>query len=86
MSGVEKLENIVTGMKIGLRERIQCTTCLLGKQIKTKSTVARTRSSKPFELVHTNLAGPIYSQRLGKVLNIALYSLMITLVSCMYIF
>ena len=57
---VEKLEGLVSGMKISdSKVRSQCEICVLGKQVKTKCTEPRCRSSKPLEMVHTDLAGPI---------------------------
>ena len=59
LSDVEKLENVVSGMRIGSKDRVQCQTCVLGKQTQTVSTEARTRCTKPLEMVHSDLAGPI---------------------------
>ncbi len=60
LSDVEKLENVVHGMSISSKDKVQCESCILGKQTLTKSTEPRDRSTKPLELVHSDLAGPIH--------------------------
>lgn len=60
---LEKLVSLdlVDGMKLsdstGIQE--QCETCIMNKRPNQRSREARTRASKPFELIHSDLAGPM---------------------------
>ena len=56
---VKKLEGIVDGMKILPSEKVQCETCILGKQTQNRNREPDERAKKCMELVHTDLAGPI---------------------------
>ena len=59
VNDVTKLEHVTQGMKINSHENFDCETCTLAKQLNTRNRQADTRATKPFELVHTDLAGPI---------------------------
>ena len=56
---IKKMESIVNGMVISKKENFDCETCILGKQTQTISRVPDKRATKPLELVHIDLAGPI---------------------------
>ena len=56
---LRKLPEIVDGMKIVGSRPDDCHVCILGKMNQTRSRLPRKRSATPFELVHTDLAGPI---------------------------
>ena len=45
-----------------------CSTCSLSKSTKTTPPLATTRSTKPFELIHSDLSGKFSTQSLGKSL------------------
>lgn len=53
------LENVVNGMRIGSKSMTDCTTCILGKQTETHCRDPRPRCDGIFDLVHTDLAGPM---------------------------
>ena len=54
-----RLEGASRGMKVSGGERKTCEVCLQGKMTRTTNKEERTRSEKPMEMVHTDLAGPI---------------------------
>ena len=56
---VTELEHVVKGIHINTHETFDCETCTMAKQKNTRNHQADTRATKPFELVHTDLAGPI---------------------------
>ena len=56
---VTKLEHVVKGMKIIDLSKFDCETCTLAKQLNTRNREPDARGTYPFELVHTDLAGPI---------------------------
>ena len=56
---VKKLEHVVNGMHIRDQGTFDCEICTLAKQSNQRNHEADTRATKPFELVHTDLAGPI---------------------------
>ena len=56
---VTELEHVVKGMHINNHETFDCETCTMAKQQNTRNHQTDTRATKPFELVHTDLAGPI---------------------------
>ena len=56
---IGKLESVVDGMKISAKSQFKCETCIMGKQTQDISRTPDRRASKPLELVHTDLAGPI---------------------------
>ena len=56
---VVSLEHVVQGMKITNKDKFECETCILAKQANTRNREADIRATQPFELVHTDLAGPI---------------------------
>ena len=45
-------------MKINNRDTFDCETCILAKQSNTRNHLPDPRATKPFELIHTDLAGP----------------------------
>ena len=59
LSDVRKLEGVVKGMNISDKSNFDCETCILSKQTNTRNREPDIRATKPFELVHTDLAGPI---------------------------
>ena len=54
-----KLEKLVSDMKITSKEKFDCETCTLGKQVVCRNKSADERSNVPLEFVHSDLAGPI---------------------------
>ena len=56
---VKKLENVVKGMNITDSNHFDCETCILSKQTNTRNREPDIRATKPFELIHTDLAGPV---------------------------
>eukprot|EP00794_Sanderia_malayensis_P001519 gene1519-1679_t len=56
---IKKLENVVSGMHICNHETFDCEICVLVKQCNHRNREPDIRATKPFELVHTDLAGPI---------------------------
>ena len=54
-----KLEKLVSDMKITSKQKFDCETCTLGKQVVTHNRNADERSTTPLEFVHSDLAGPI---------------------------
>ena len=56
---VKKLEQVVQGMKITESKDFDCETCILSKQTNTRNKEPDIRATKPFQLIHTDLAGPI---------------------------
>ena len=46
-------------MNISSSKEFECETCILSKTTNTRSREADIRAIKPFELIHTDLAGPI---------------------------
>ena len=59
VNDISKLEQVVLGMSINNHEKFDCETCPLAKQLNTRNHEADARATKPFELVHTDLCGPI---------------------------
>ena len=58
-SDIAQLEGAVQGMKINNHDTFNCETCILAKQTNTRNHQPDPRATKPFELIHTDLAGPI---------------------------
>ncbi|CAB4016811.1 Retrovirus-related Pol poly from transposon TNT 1-94 [Paramuricea clavata] len=59
---IMKLENVVPGMKVvGKvdRSKLECGTCTEGKFANCRNRAPDSRATKPLEMVHTDLAGPI---------------------------
>ena len=56
---VKKLENAAQGMNITDYKDFQCETCILSKKPNTRNREADIRASRPFELIHTDLSGPV---------------------------
>ena len=54
-----KLEKVVEGMKISSYEEVECKVCTQGKMTQSRSRTPDRRATTPFELVHSDLAGPI---------------------------
>ena len=59
LSDVKKLEGVAQGMNISDKSDFHCETCILAKQTNIPNPDADIRAIKPFELVHTDLAGPV---------------------------
>lgn len=53
------MEKVVQGMKIGDDSKFECETCVLVKQPDSRNHKPDVRATEPFELVHTDLAGPL---------------------------
>ena len=58
-SDISKMENLVQGMKISDSSKFECETCVMAKQPTTRNRKPDVRATEPFELVHTDLSGPI---------------------------
>eukprot|EP00795_Rhopilema_esculentum_P013921 gene13921-4873_t len=56
---VIKLEHVVNGMHIRDQGTFDCEICTLANKSNQRNHEADTRATKPFKLVHTDLAGPI---------------------------
>ena len=56
---VKSLEGVVKGMKITDKSSFDCETCILAKQVNNTNKCSDNRATAPFELVFTDLAGPI---------------------------
>ena len=59
MNDVFKLENVVEGMKITTKGKLECDTCVQGKMSQYRNREPDCRASSPLQLVHSDLAGPI---------------------------
>ena len=59
LDDVLKLENIVDGMRIIGKTKLDRDTCILGKMTQYRNRAADERASAPLELIHSDLAGPI---------------------------
>ncbi|CAB4013210.1 Retrovirus-related Pol poly from transposon TNT 1-94 [Paramuricea clavata] len=58
-SDIRKLENVVDGMKITSHKEVECKTCTQGKMTQSRNRTPDKRTNAPFDLVHSDLAGPI---------------------------
>ena len=58
-SDLTKLENVVQGMNFSDMKEFDCETCILSKKTNTRNRDADTRATRPFELIHTDLSGPV---------------------------
>jgi transposase InsO family protein len=58
-SDLMKLESVVNDMKITNKDDFMCEPCILSKQFVTRNREADERATAPFQLVHSDLAGPI---------------------------
>ena len=56
---IAQLEGVVHGMKINNHDTFNFETCILAKQTNTRNHQPDPRATKPFELIYTDLAGPI---------------------------
>lgn len=60
---LKKLENLVDGMVLNKEDLKQqnglCEICLKGKQVRQPFTTERTRATRPLEIIHTDVCGPI---------------------------
>ena len=56
---ISRMENHVQDMKISDSEKFDCEVCTLAKQPNTRNREPDVRATQPFELVHTDLSGPI---------------------------
>ncbi|GAB1609461.1 hypothetical protein Ahia01_001231700 [Argonauta hians] len=54
-----KLQNVVKGMCISSTENFSCETCILAKMTDNRNRESDTRSTKPLNKIHLDLAGPI---------------------------
>src|SRR6218665_3564526 len=54
-----KLESVVDGMKIRDKSEFQCDVCILGKMTQSFNRQSDIRATKPLQLVHCDLSGPI---------------------------
>ena len=62
LDDIRKLENVVQGMHIKkgkLEKTMNCNTCTEGKFANTRNRTPDARATKPLELIHTDLAGPM---------------------------
>lgn len=59
MADVMKLQNVVEGMKVTDNSKMECNICTVGKFINSRNKESDVKTSKPLELVHTDLSGPI---------------------------
>ena len=58
-SDIRKLEKVVDGMKITSDEEVDCKVCTQGKMTQSRNRTPDKRANAPFDLVHSDLAGPI---------------------------
>ena len=65
LDDIVKLEGVVNDMKITDASKFDCETCILSKQANSRNCEADIRATKKFELVHTDLAGPIEPIAIG---------------------
>lgn len=56
---ITKMEKVFQGMKIRDDSKFECETCVLVKQPDSRNHKPDVRATEPFELVHTDLAGPL---------------------------
>jgi len=56
---VIKLENVVEGMRISDKSDFSCDVCTMGKMTQSFNRHSDVRATKPLELVHCDLCGPI---------------------------
>lgn len=61
---VQRLQSVVEGMKINgtTNKPPHCDVCTQGKFVQTRNRDPDVRATKPLELVHTDLAGPIHPE------------------------
>jgi len=59
MNDVFKLENVVKGLKITTKCKLECDTCVQGKMSQYRNREPDRRATSPLQLVHGDLAGPI---------------------------
>ena len=59
MSDVFKRENVVEGMKITTKDKLECDTCVQGKMSQYRNREPDRRATSPLQLVHSDLVGPI---------------------------
>ena len=60
-----KLENVVEGMSIKNRNKLQCEGCIMGKEVKWFSRKPDERSKFPMEFIHADLSGAIEPTAVG---------------------
>jgi hypothetical protein len=60
-----KLEGKVEGLEISSKHRQDCQSCILYKTVESRSKAPRVRATKIFELVHTDVEGPIQPVAIG---------------------
>ena len=59
MNDVLKLENVVEGMKITTKGKLECDTCVQGKMSQYRNREPDRGATSLLQLVHGDLAGPI---------------------------
>ena len=59
VTDIIKVESVVEGMKITNKNKFDCSTCTKSKMTQSFNRVPEERATKPLELVHCDLAGPI---------------------------
>ena len=59
LDDVKRLDHVVQGMTITDSKDFDCETCILSKQTNVRNRKPDIRATKPFQLIHTDLAGPI---------------------------
>ena len=59
MNDVFKLENVVEGMKIITKGKLECGTCVQGKMSQYQNREPDRHATSPLQLVHSDLEGPI---------------------------
>ena len=65
MNDVFKLENVVEGMKITAKGKLECDTCVQRKMSQYRNREPDCRASSPLQLLHSDLAGPITPESKG---------------------
>ena len=56
---ISKMERVVQRKKISDNTKFECETCVLAKQPNSRNRKADVRATESFELVHTDLSGPL---------------------------
>ena len=59
VADIIKAENVVNGMRITDKKKFDCSTCIKSKMTQNFNREPDDRATKPLELVHSDLAGPI---------------------------
>ena len=59
MNDVFNLENVVEGMNITTKGKLECDTCVQGKMSHYQKRKPNRRATSPLQLVHSDLADPV---------------------------